>query len=538
MPPNPPSSQVVRIGRRHLLAGLGGFTLAIPFLSSLEKSAHATTPSARPRYFYLGTDHGGCWDTSFFPSTPTPTAMDVVSGHTVRSGPLASTVSGGTASLSPVLSASASALTAALVGKMNVLRGLDVPWYIAHNTGQHLGNFARNDNNGADGAAVTALGARPTIDQIMANSPNFYTSSDVASTTVKSCIINSGRALSWGFSNPAQGAASPVQSIQGLNSSLDLYNSLFGNATAAKAARAPVIDKVLASYNSLRQGNSRLSAADRMRLDAHIALLSQLEQSLNAHVACTAPPKPGDDARNHASQTSIAESITWGQLFLDVVAMAFACGASRIGTFGFGDTSALSNYTGTDWHHDVAHQWYLDAQQALLKQSYQNVFEHMLVYLAAKLDQMQDVDGQTVLDNSLLVWSQECAMETHDSHGVPVVTFGGAAGYFNTGIYCDYRNQADTNGALRPYNDTGGAGSAAIKGYVSYRGILYEQWLATQLLSMGVATGEFELWKDAQGNSQRGYGTPYVATSDAAHYQSTSSAYFQMASSPLPFLKA
>ena len=33
---------------------------------------------------------------------------------------------------------------------------------------------------------------------------------------------------------------------------------------------------------------------------------------------------------------------------------------------------------------------------------------------------------------------------------------------------------------------------------------------------MGLAPSEFELWKDAQGNVQHGYGTPYVASSDTA----------------------
>ena len=46
-------------------------------------------------------------------------------------------------------------------------------------------------------------------------------------------------------------------------------------------------------------------------------------------------------------------------------------------------------------------------------------------------------------------------METHDSHGVPVVTFGSGAGYFKTGLYCDYRNQGDPKAAITPYNDTG-----------------------------------------------------------------------------------
>ncbi len=480
------SNQPLRLGRRHLLAGAAGFTLAIPFLSSVEKPARAGNPTARPRYFYLGTDHGGCWDANYFPTSPTPKQATVVPGHTVASGALSASVAGGRATLSPVLNAASSALTPALVAKMNVLRGLDVPWYIAHNTGQHLGNFARNDNNGGDGTAVSALGMRPTIDQIMASSSSFYTAADLAQTTLKSMIINPGRQLSWSFSDPSQGVASGVQNVQGLSSSLQLFNSIFGASEMAKPPRPPVVDKILANYNSLRQGNTRLSAADKMRLDTHIAMLAQLESSLQAQVACSAPPVPTDDAQKYQSETSKANAATWGQLFADVVAAAFACGASRIGVYGWGDTSAFSDYTGTDWHHDVAHQWYLDQQQGWLTQSYQSVFEQAFLYLAAKLDQMDDGNGNTVLDNSLLVWSQECCMETHESYGVQVATFGSGAGYFNTGLLCDYRKMGDMASLVSPYDDAGMTGaSATLKPYTTYTGVLYEQWLATQLQAMG-----------------------------------------------------
>ena len=67
---------------------------------------------------------------------------------------------------------------------MNVLCGLDVPFYIAHNTGLHLGNYARNDGNGGDGKAVQAF-PRPTIDQIMAWSPSFYPDLSAASASAR-----------------------------------------------------------------------------------------------------------------------------------------------------------------------------------------------------------------------------------------------------------------------------------------------------------------------------------------------------------------
>lgn len=527
----------IRLSRRMVLRGAAGFTLALPFLPSLvEKEAVAAPVTARPRLFWLGTDHGGAFDTNMFPADALLTQQATfLSGHTVRSGALAATTSGGSASLSPVLSAKSASLTAQLLGKMNVLRGLDVPFYIAHNTGLHLGNYARNDGNGDDGSAVTQMGMRPTIDQIMARSSSFYTPADLASTKARAMVINPGRALSWAFSNPSQGTSSPVQSVQGASSSLQLFNSMFNAGATGPKARAPVVDKVLASYNSLRQGSARLSAADKTRLDTHIAMIAQLQGSLTATLACTTPATPGDDASHHTA-TNKADATAAGQLWADVVAAAFACEASRIGVFGWGDTQAFSDYVGSDWHQDVAHQWFTAQPQAWLTQSYQGVFENVLLYLAAKLDALQDVDGKTVLDNSLLVWSQECCMATHDSYAIPVVTFGGAGGYFKTGLYCDYRKIGESAAAIHP--DT-----QYLPGYTTYPGVLYAQWLANVLQAMGVAPGEFELWKDSAGNVQHGYGTAFL-TQDTwtppyvQHYQSTTSPYFTGASGPLPFLKA
>ena len=127
----------------------------------------------------------------------------------------------------------------------------------------------------------------------------------------------------------------------------------------------------------------------------------------------------------------------WRTLVIGACLAAFACEASRIGVFGWGDTQAFSDYGGSDWHQDVAHQWFMTQPQAWLTQSYQGVFENVFLYLAAKLDALEDVDGRTVLDNTLMAWSQECCMATHDSYAIPVVTFGGAGGAFNTGLYCD-----------------------------------------------------------------------------------------------------
>jgi hypothetical protein len=543
------------------LAGLGGFALAIPFLPSLEKRAQAAAPAVPPRFFYLGTNHGGCWDTNFFPQTPltTQAAVPGVSGHTVSSGPLSASTSGGTTALSKVLSASSATFTAGLVAKMNILRGLDVPWYLAHNTGL-LGNFARNDANGGDGAAVQAVdnGGRPSIDQIMASSSSFYSAADRATTKALSLILG-GEATqphSWALTTPGsvEGGVTPVTNSL---SSLPLFQSIFGTGAQAANPRKPVVDLVLGNYKSLVQSNARLSAADKVRLGQHVDMLSQLEATLGAKVACaTVPPPPADNPEyGHYGKTP--NPTKWGQLYMDVAVAAFACGATRIGVFGFGDTGGFSPgfaaSGSSDWHQDVAHKWYLDGPQGWLVESYQGLFEQVLLYLVSKLDGMQDADGQTLLDNSLVVWGQECCMETHMHYGIQTVSFGSAGGTLHTGLYCDYR-RTNSPLSLSPYKDGGTGASMALSGYVTYPGLLWEQWLATQLLAMGVPTSDWELWKDGSGNVEHGYGTPYVNAAGTwepnfgLHYLPsnpkwtggtptiTSSPYFQNASQALPFL--
>jgi len=427
-------------------------------------------------------------------------------------------VSGDARVLSPILSASSSRFTAALLAKMNVLYGLDVPFYIAHNTGLHLGNYARNDGNGNDGKAVQS-DPRPTIDQLMAWSPNFY--DDLASIRERSMIMSS-RPVSWNYSDPDKRGGT-IDNVRGYDSSKTLFNKIFVPEDSGAVKRPPIVDRVLQSYKDLRNGNKRLSAADKQRLDDHMARIAELERKLTAKASCGDVMMPTDDAQKHLGDTA-KDAIAYGQLWNDVVTAAFMCGTSRIGVLGYGETDRFVAYGG-DWHQEVAHQWQLPDKQELIKQSYQKVFEGIFLDLAAKLD-IEEAPGMTYLDNSLLVWSQECGMSTHDSVTIPVVTFGSAAGYFKTGLLADYRRIGNPSSTYDP-----------MAGNKQYLGLLYNQWLATVLQAMGVPPSDFERW------GHKGYGVPYISTETwtppyKKHYTDTSSRYFTMASDPLPLIKA
>src|SRR5215510_1007657 len=443
--------QIIDISRRQMLRGIGGATLALPVLPSLLcKTAYAADPvfTRPPRLWWVTTEHGGAFEASMFPSTSLLTnSLAMYSDHTVKSGTLAATTSGSNTVVSPVLTAPSSSLSAALIGKMNVLWGLDVPFYIAHNTGLHLGNYARNDGNGGDGKAVQAF-PRPTIEQIMAWSPSFY--SNLSSIRERAMIMAS-RPVSWNYSDPSM-TSSTIENVRGYTSSLDLFNKIFV-PTGGPAPRAPIVDRVLANYNRLRNGNTRLSAADKQRLDDHVARIAELQRKLTTTVSgasCSSVTTPTDNANKHSANNP-ADAGKQLQLWNEVAAAAFMCGTSRIGVLAYGDTSRFCAYGG-DWHQEVAHQWQL-------------------------------ADKQALLDHSLLVWTQESGMETHGSVSVPVVTFGSAAGKMKTGLLCDYRRMGNSGSTYDP----GAGGKQTL-------GLLYSQWLATVLQTMGVPASEFERW--------------------------------------------
>ncbi len=520
------SRPIIPLTRRQVLLGAAGFTLALPVLPSLLVSKAYGDPIfvRRPRLYWLTTDHGGAFESAFFPSESLlGNKQQLFADHEVASvalRALPAPESPANTALSAILQAKSSALSARRVAQLNVLRGFDFPMNIGHHTGGHLGNYARNDGLGGIAREIQSQ-PRPTIDQLLAWSPSFY--GDLAAVRERALVMGT-RQLSYGYSNPAS-ASGQVQNIRGTTSSLELFHRLFTPGGSATSTRVPVVDRVLESYRRLRHGNRRLSGADRQRLDDHMDRMAELQRKLNTTVpsSCRGVVAPSDDSALH-QKTTPADAVRYAQLFNEVVAAAFICGASRIAVLGLSDEQRFVDFTG-DWHVDIAHYWDQAHAQDLLARSYQRVFESAFLDMAARLD-AEEADGLSYLDNSLLVWSQESGMFTHDPVSLPVVTAGSAGGFLRTGLSIDYRRRQNPDSRYQPLSNVEG----------TYAGVLYNQFLANVLRAMGMQPAEFERW------GHRGYGITAVEPNPAMplvkHYKDTSSRYFQIASDLLPFLKA
>jgi hypothetical protein len=496
------------VSRRQLLVGASGFCLGLPVLRSLLPRDVKAAPSMERRFVAFASDHGGVDESAMFPADSQLTStMNLYTGHDVRRGNLVRSVDGDVASLSEVLRGPADRLSASLVSKMNVIRGMDIPWYIAHHTGGHLGNYARNDGNGEDGAAVQAS-PMPSIDQIMAWSSNFY--SNLSGVTERAMVFGANR-LSYNWSSPSD-RSGDIQQVSGSDNPLTMFNRVFipEEDPAQPEPRPPIVDRVFTSYQSLRQSDQRLSTEDKQRLDDHMDRLAELERRLNVdavrRASCGSSPAPmGDrfDVRDYYHMVN------------DVIVTAFLCGTSRIAVVKI-EEARFTDYAG-DWHQDIAHQHTLPQPQARLREVNQQAFEHAVLDLAYKLD-VEEAPDQNVLDSCIVQWTQESGSITHDARSMPLITFGAASGNLNTGNYCDYVKRT-------PQGIVYAWGSG-----IGQSGLLYSQWLAQAMQAVGVEKSEFQ---GIAHNGAAGYGYPYVDEGyDATH----STGVVENASEPLPFL--
>jgi hypothetical protein len=339
--------------------------------------------------------------------------------------------------------------------------------------------------------------------------------------------IGGGR-MSWGYSNPQQ-KSGDIQALPTSFSSKDLFDSIFVPPTTGGPKRTPVVDRVLQSYKNLRNGANgdaaRLSASDRQRLDDHMDRLAELQKRVGATVSCESVQPPGAvQTKNNSgvgfedntSQQAVENAKAFYSVFNDVIVAAFMCGSSRIATIH--TVESWRAWAGS-WHQEVAHQARGGGTaQAAITEGNRSLFEWVFLDLANKLN-VEEANGTTYLDNTLMMWTHESGPSTHDPVSLPVVTAGSAAGFFKTGNYVDYSNAA--NSLNWPWQDL-------------RPGILYNQWLATVLQSMGVPPSEFE----AQG--QHGYGVHYRESSYVGAANSTKAWPDRLqadASKIVPFLK-
>jgi hypothetical protein len=200
------------------------------------------------------------------------------------------------------------------------------------------------------------------------------------------------------------------------------------------ARRKSVLDYVSADLGRL---TARLPGDERVRLERHLESIHDLERQLapapgGGGAACAPAAPMGDDSYPKQSQ-----------LQMDVMFMALACDQTRLVTFIWtGETSQQTfPWIGVnDAHHDMSHKPDSDAGTRAKLIKVNRWYAEQFGYFLGKMDGVAEgPDGKTMLDNSLVIWTDGLGKgNNHTRKNIPWVLAGGARGYLPTGRYIDY----------------------------------------------------------------------------------------------------
>lgn len=412
--------------RRMFLQGSGKFLLSIPVLPSLlTRVAEAAANSAtNVRYVQWITNHG-VFPQFFWPgSAYNPNTSFTANGAVdVKYRPMSelpnniSTLIG--TSFNPVRS------------KMNLIRGL----HGIVNENWHNNCYP---TTGANPLTDHGVAANPySVDFVLEKSKKFYQSQAKVPVLRLTPEVNSAYkwgSYCWGVDAGNQPVRLPCYDL--MNSAL---SALFGNsggggstgADPSTALKLKVTDLVLEDYRRIINGN-KVSSEDKHQLNNYMDLVHQAQTRMAASVpnTCSAP--------NLAQQVNFE---VLHQNATDLAVAAMLCGATKV--------VAYHVYQGAaDMYNDeVYHNWCHTDDPTLHTQMMTWRIKQLAV-LVNKMDQFVESNGKTLLDNSLVLHSNELSDPGHGNDhfkNMPVMTFGSANGILNTGNYIDF--------GRRPYNN-------------------------------------------------------------------------------------
>ncbi|MBL9003204.1 MAG: DUF1552 domain-containing protein [Myxococcales bacterium] len=279
----------------------------------------------------------------------------------------------------------------------------------------------RPRSEGFDHPSHTLTALRPSIDQVVARDPLFYTSPpryrslQLGVSTARFHEYGHWNAISY---NGPDSVNPPVMHPG------DLYDRLFAapGSLADAGRRVRALDAVLDDAKGLRQ---QLGVGDRARLDAHLQHLFEIQRRLKpGETSCTVPPRPASETDLHKKTSMLAE----------LLALALSCGLSRVFSFMLtapATTHIFRNLGVADDMHKVCHdgRW----------QEIRRITLYQMQAFALLLDELAKVrlpTGKTLLDAACILGVSEYGEGwKHSVRELPVVLAGGANGRLRRGVH-------------------------------------------------------------------------------------------------------
>lgn len=324
-----------------------------------------------------------------------------------------------------------------------------------------FGNLAHpNGTAGPDGAgdharanATFLTGARPrktagadiklgiSVDQVIANAvgdQTRFSSLELSCDGVrKSGVCDSGYSCAYQFNLSWRSDTTPMTPE---SNPRHVFERLFGSGPKEERERSfalrnqrqrSILDFVLEDAKSL---NRQLGRNDQLKLDEYMTGVREIERRIEKAERFGLPEDPGIEAPSGVP-ASFEEHV---RLMLDMLVLAFETDSTRVATFLLshdGSNRSFKEIGVPDGHHSISH--HQNNPESLEKLAKIDLFySRQFAYFLEQLQSRKDVDGNSLLHNSMVVWGSGLAdPDRHRHTDLPLIVAGRAGGTVRTGLH-------------------------------------------------------------------------------------------------------
>lgn len=201
--------------------------------------------------------------------------------------------------------------------------------------------------------------------------------------------------------------------------------------------RQSILDVVMEDASKLK---GHLGTRDRTKLDEYFTCVREIEQRLakfeaeNAAYAMAAGHKPAGIPADFGEHVKIMG---------DMMVLAFQADMTRVATLMFANDGSNRSYNMigvSDGHHDVSHHG-KDQHKLEAKKKIDTFHVEQLAYILKRMNEIKEVDGSTLLDNSMIVYGAGISDgDRHNHDDLPILFAGKAGGRVQSGRHIRYEH--------------------------------------------------------------------------------------------------
>lgn len=298
--------------------------------------------------------------------------------------------------------------------------------------------------------AGSDIRAGVSIDQVIANkighNTRFASLELTCDVVRKSGECDSGYACAYEYNLAWQ---SPNQPLAPEHNPQFAFERLFGqgsrdervaNLKRREAEQHSILDFVMDDAKSL---NAKLDGRDRQKLDQYLTSVREIEQriAISKRMSVQNPDVDAPAGVPASYEDHVA-------LMFDMLHLAFQTDSTRIATLLLareGSNRPFNDIGISSGHHDLTHH----KNSAEIIEKVKLIDRWYVQRLAAFLEKMantEDVDGQSLLDHSMILYGSGNADGNRHTHAnLPIVLAGAGSGAFKPGRFVKAKPQPLTN---------------------------------------------------------------------------------------------